>query len=131
MKFPADEKKLPLMLRQIEKWAGKTLSREQTARVLLVAEEALFNIIVYGYPLKEEKEKYIDLDYAEKDNAFMLKLTDAGVEFDPLIEGDYSLIKAPGGFGRIFIRHYTDSAAYERREGKNILRLFFRNVKDL
>ncbi len=128
--FPAAEDKIPEMLKCIEEWAGKTLTREKMATVRLVAEEALFNIVTYGYPLKPEGEKYVALACAAEKDVFMLQLTDGGVPFDPLADGDYSLTRAPGGFGRIFIRHYTDSAAYERRDGKNIMRLVFKNRRD-
>ncbi|MCD8175448.1 MAG: ATP-binding protein [Phascolarctobacterium sp.] len=90
----------------------KNAHQGKMATVRLVAGEALFNIVTYEYPLEPAWVKYVALAYAAEKDVFMLQLTDGGVPFDPLADWDYFLTRAPWGFGRIFIRHYTDSAVY-------------------
>ena len=92
----------------------------------LALEEAVSNVIMYAYPKGTEGTLSID----SKDSTGMLEftLTDSGTEFDPTLapKPDTSLgvdQRRIGGLGIYLLRSIMDDVTYERRDGKNILKM--------
>ncbi len=95
-----------------------------TAGVNLAIEEAVVNVMKYGYPEHERGDILLE---ATADNGVMsFELCDSGVAFDPTAApevdvNDYVQKRAIGGLGIHLIRHYMDTVSYKRHEGQNIL----------
>ena len=88
--------------------------------------ELVLNIINYSY--RKKKNSFISLDYDIKDDRITFLLTDTGVAFNPLEykpDGkDAGLQDRPiGGLGIMIARKSMDSISYERKDGKNRLKL--------
>jgi anti-sigma regulatory factor (Ser/Thr protein kinase) len=96
------------------------------AAVELVIEEAVTNIIRYGYeglPAREEPP-VIEIDLQLDLDEVQVQIVDDARPFDPLDSGGVllpdSLDEAQvGGLGLLMIRNTASSMAYERREGQN------------
>ena len=88
--------------------------------------ELVLNIINYAY--KKKKNSFISLDYDIKDDRLTFLLTDTGMAFNPLEYKpeniDAGLQDRPiGSLGIIIARKSMDSISYERKNGKNQLKL--------
>lgn len=127
-RFAATGQELPLVLAWIREESERLLPVPLAMRLQLAAEEAAVNIINYAYE-GLDGEKYLQLAFVEADNAVTLCLEDAGVGFDMLHAGAPPDAKAAlderraGGWGLVMLHKFTDTAAYERRDEKNILLL--------
>lgn len=125
--FKAAAEEIPAMLSCIEGWAGEVLSPKQLVRLLLAAEEACSNIVLYAYE-PEADERYLILACKVYNDSFSLKMIDGGRPFDPF-NGDFRNVTTkldtmkPGGFGRIFMKKFVDCATYRREQEQNVLRL--------
>lgn len=94
----------------------------------LAVEEAVVNICSYAYP---EGGGMIDVACFESPGSFVIELSDSGIPFDMLSlpdpdTGSAIEDRAVGGLGGYFIRKFSDASSYERRSGRNVLRLVFR-----
>lgn len=92
----------------------------------LVSEEALINIINYGYD-KESGELKIDCETVNNDTIF-IEISDTGSAFDPLKKEDPDITlplekRRVGGLGIFIIKNIMDTVDYKREDGKNILTL--------
>ena len=102
------------------------LSATDASAINLALEEAVTNVVLYAYP-KGQRGR-IDLDSTFVDGHLEFALSDSGVEFDPTkapdINVDASVEERPiGGLGIHLVRTIMDSVRYERKGGKNILRM--------
>lgn len=102
------------------------LSDTDASAINLALEEAVTNVVLYAYP-KGQRGR-IDLDSKYVDGHLEFALSDSGVEFDPTkapdINVDASVEERPiGGLGIHLVRTIMDSVRYERKGGKNILRM--------
>ena len=102
------------------------LSATDASAINLALEEAVTNVVLYAYP-KGQRGR-IDLDSKYVDGHLEFALSDSGVEFDPTkapdINVDASVEERPiGGLGIHLVRTIMDSVRYERKGGKNILRM--------
>ena len=108
-------------------WAERGWNPEDLARVNLVAEEALANVINYSHP--QDATERISLALKPLADGLMLTLTDAGQEFNPLQEAPEADItsgaeeRPVGGLGIYLIRQYAEALEYERLDNHNILRI--------
>lgn len=90
----------------------------------LVLEEALTNIISYGY---DDTEKHtIEIDFRKVDGELMITIIDDGHEYDPTLntEPDINLSaedRPIGGLGIFLIKKVMDNVEYQRKENKNYL----------
>ena len=92
----------------------------------LVLEEAVSNVILYGYP--KEKQQEIVLTANKSDKNLIFVLSDTGKEFDPTQAPDADVTLSAeerqiGGLGIFLFRQIMDEVKYQRRDGKNTLTL--------
>ncbi|HPI18994.1 MAG TPA: ATP-binding protein [Candidatus Kapabacteria bacterium] len=106
-----------------EKWEAVA---KHTFNINLALEEAVTNVINYAY--KDNNEHLIILDFSLEDSELKIKITDDGIEFNPLLKEDpnteLSLEERKiGGLGIFFVKKIMDNIEYERINNKNILTL--------
>jgi serine/threonine-protein kinase RsbW len=102
------------------------LSRKTINAVNLAVEELFTNIISYGYP--DDKEHVVTVSVRYEDGALLVRVEDDGMAFNPKRASDPDL-KCPleqskiGGLGIYLARKLMDEFEYERKGGKNIIRM--------
>ena len=105
------------------------VSDDMKMTVYLAAEEMFVNICSYAYDTPGKAEVRI----ARDDKGVSITLTDWGKPFDPTADlldiEEYDHDHAIGGLGRFLTFSVADSYRYEYSDGKNILYLFFKEVK--
>ena len=92
----------------------------------LAMEEAVVNVMDYAYP--EWTEGEVDIEAIADETQLHFTISDSGKPFDPTakeeVDTTLSAEERPiGGLGIHLIRQLMDNISYERRDGKNILRL--------
>jgi serine/threonine-protein kinase RsbW len=92
----------------------------------LAIEEIVTNTIKYGYDDTRKHEIVVCLELT--DNMLNIEICDDGKEFNPFNqpEPDISLRSDEppiGGLGVHFVRKMLDTCAYDRRDGRNIVKL--------
>jgi anti-sigma regulatory factor (Ser/Thr protein kinase) len=92
----------------------------------LAVEEMGTNIIKYGYD--DHGEHVIRLGAECDESVFRIRVEDDGHEFNPcqVPEPDSNLslqARTPGGWGISLVRRLVAGMDYERRDGRNLLRL--------
>lgn len=92
----------------------------QLLKIELAIEEALVNIISYGYA---DQTGYIEITCSTLEKGIRLVLRDQGIPFNPLANAKDPKPEEPGGYGLFFIRNIMDKIEYEREGNTNILRL--------
>jgi len=105
----------------------QAVAADEAARVLILLEELLTNLMKYGYPDRAEPgeaEIVLALDGARMEIEFI----DDGCAFDPLAAPAPNLDdpfedRQIGGLGLHILRSMTDEARYERRGDRNVIRL--------
>lgn len=110
------------------------LSEEIISDLKLVMEEAVSNIIFYGFKDGTVHEIIIKLEFSNK--FITICLEDQGQPFNPL---DYEGKKAgapleeydQGGMGLIIIKELMDEVQYEYQKGKNTLLMIKRITSEL
>lgn len=100
------------------------------AAVELVLEEAISNVIRYGYAGREPAAEppVIEIDLQIDMDEVQVLIVDDAKAFDPLDSGGVLLPETlddaqVGGLGLLMIRNTASSMAYERRDGHNRLLL--------
>jgi serine/threonine-protein kinase RsbW len=97
----------------------------EISKIELAAEEALVNIISYGYPVTSGK---IEI-FCERvnNNGLKIVIKDNGVPFNPLSNSKQFDPQAPvearavGGYGVFFIMKIMDEVEYNRVDNSNVL----------
>lgn len=105
--------------------ASSKFSPREILEAQLAAEEACTNIVSYAYPLGEGK---IHIASEVKGDMLIIDIEDSGVPFDivhykaelPFGEAKDRKI---GGLGIYLIRRLMNDLFYQRKDGKNMLRL--------
>lgn len=105
---------------------SKGLARHLVQTVTLGLEEAVTNILKYGYNDREEHQIEITLHLTG--SRLCLTIMDDGEEFNPLDHPQPDLAKSldhrePGGLGIFFLRNFFDKIHYQRKEKRNVLTL--------
>lgn len=120
--FPASMDKLHLMLKFVIDY-GKIIGfqNHHLLKLELAMEEALVNIISYGYIDRQDGQIEITCSTLEK--GIRIVIRDQGVAFNPVAEVTDPTPEHPGGYGLFFIRNIMDSIEYEREGDTNVLRL--------
>jgi serine/threonine-protein kinase RsbW len=124
-KMPASVESLHDLLTFITDEAKrKGFSEDARRRIELVAEEALVNVFMHGYPQNQGQVEVRCL--ASDDSSLTIEISDTGVSFNPLSLADPDLqpdlaTRKIGGMGVFLIRKMTDGVAYRREGNNNIL----------
>lgn len=120
--FPAKLDKLHNMLQFVIDYA-KTVNFDHNhlLKIELALEEALVNIINYGYA---KRHGFIEIHCGALDRGGVcIVLKDQGVAFNPLEQPDPSGHSDVGGYGLFLIRNVMDEIKYHRENETNILSL--------
>jgi len=129
-----DSLRLPAKLESLETFRsfvlqtikGWNITQEIVPKIELVLEEVLINIINYAYPT-EKGDMEVKCTLLNKDKLCFV-IQDCGKPFNPLtkdspdLRTDLSKRKI-GGLGIFLVRKMVDELDYQRKEGKNILKL--------
>jgi anti-sigma regulatory factor (Ser/Thr protein kinase) len=104
------------------------LSSDTAFAVRLCLEEAVANIVEHGFDSGAAAD--IGLSVERDDGRLRFEIVDAGRPFDPLAAPPPAAVErledAPeGGRGIALMRAFADHVGYERRAGRNLLRLGF------
>lgn len=107
-------------------WRESALPEEQIFPFELSLEEVFMNIAMHGG--RGDRPAAASIAFEHAGGEAILVVTDDGPAFDPLSlaapDTDLSIdARAVGGLGVFFIREMMDSVAYERCEGRNVLRM--------
>lgn len=98
---------------------------KQINQVDLVLEEAFVNVAHYAY----QENGYATIELEEKDTGLAITLIDEGKEFNPIEKEDPDITQNAddrqiGGLGIFLVKKLMTSVSYERKENKNILRMY-------
>lgn len=105
-------------------------------KVILAAEEALVNIISYGYQTEENGHIYISCEW-KSPPALVITIKDRGIPFNPLENLPPALPPAErllektdslGGYGIYLLKQLIDVVDYQRVKEENVLTLTKRIV---
>ena len=93
---------------------------------MLTIEEAVVNVMDYAYPPGTKGE--VDIEVKADADKLMFTISDNGVAFDPTAKAEVDTTLSAeerqiGGLGIHLVRHIMDNVEYERKDGRNILRL--------
>ena len=97
-----------------------------TMEMNLALEEAVVNVMSYGYP--EGTKGYVDISAQSDSSCLKFVISDTGKPFDPTEKEDVDTSvsadqRAIGGLGIFLVKKMMDSIKYEYRDGHNILTL--------
>ncbi|HCJ66311.1 MAG TPA: ATP-binding protein [Elusimicrobia bacterium] len=126
--FVAKMENLELMINFILVHARKQgFDEKMLGQIHLVAEEALVNVVNYGYPGKTGDIE-IACGPAEDKQGILIEIVDSGIPFNPLEkpEPDINLPleeRGIGGLGIFMIKKIMDKVTYKRENDKNFLSL--------
>ena len=103
------------------------IAADEAARILILLEELITNLMKYGYPDRAESGR-AEIVLALNGSRLEIEFIDDGCEFDPFAGPtpnlDGALEERPvGGLGLHILRSLTDEARYERRNDTNVIRL--------
>lgn len=92
----------------------------------LCLEEAVMNVVNYGFHDAEEHDIEVELRLDSKGDALLLRIVDDGTELDHTegAEPDLDAFledQAMGGLGFHLLRRYADDLSYYREDGRNHL----------
>lgn len=110
---------------QARQFLGNNAIDEHTlAAVELVLEEAVTNVLRYGWAPGSDAERVVEIDLQIDPEEVQVLVIDDGKPFDPLDEGAIVLPETldeaqVGGLGLLMIRNTASRLSYERREGRN------------
>jgi anti-sigma regulatory factor (Ser/Thr protein kinase) len=105
----------------------KGLESALAYKLALCLDELATNVISYGGTRRPEDRTKISVDVESQ--VLFASIEDAGPEFNPLLRSDPDLSAAVeerqvGGLGIYLVKKMMDGVEYERRDGRNILRMF-------
>jgi serine/threonine-protein kinase RsbW len=119
-------------MRQVDAFVAAFVSEQgiaadDAARVLILLEELLTNLVKYGYPDRAEPGR-AEIALALNGSRLEIEFIDDGCAFDPMAGPspnlDEPLEERPiGGLGLHLLRSLTEVVRYERRDNKNVIRL--------
>ena len=97
----------------------------------LVLEEALTNIILYGF--EDQNGHTIEIDFKKDENQLYITFVDDGIAYDPTTKEDPDISLSTedrpiGGLGIFLIKKIMDQVEYQRKENRNFLMLT-KNIK--
>lgn len=104
-------------------------SSAMIAKLKLIFDELMSNIVAYAYPDGAERDVEVRLEVVGA--RVVVRIADDGIPFNPLTAAppDTStplMQRVPGGLGIHLVRNLVDEASYERQDEKNVLTLGIR-----
>ena len=116
--------KLAAFVDEVCEWMG--FDPMLTMQLNLAIEEAVVNVMDYAYPPGTKGE--VDIEVKADADKLMFTISDNGVAFDPTAKAEVDTTLSAeerqiGGLGIHLVRHIMDHVEYERKDGRNILRL--------
>jgi anti-sigma regulatory factor (Ser/Thr protein kinase) len=113
-------------------------SAELIQDIHLVLEEAVSNIIFYGYPdALEDQAHRIDVDFTFEQHCLLLEIRDDAAAFDPLSAPEPDLDipfeeREIGGIGIHLVKSLMDELVYARIGHQNVLTMkkFLSNIDE-
>lgn len=114
----------------IDTIASLKLPDDTKIQLRFMAEEIFINICSYAYP---DSTGTADIVIESDSEKAEMTFTDTGIPFDPTQNirdiDDYDMENEIGGLGRYLTFTYADDSSYERKDGKNILKIikYFKN----
>ena len=116
--------KLAAFVDEVCEWMG--FDPMLTMQLNLAIEEAVVNLMDYAYPPGTKGE--VDIEVKADADKLMFTISDNGVAFDPTAKAEVDTTLSAeerqiGGLGIHLVRHIMDNVEYERKDGRNILRL--------
>ena len=116
--------KLAAFVDEVCEWMG--FDPMLTMQLNLAIEEAVVNVMDYAYPPGTKSE--VDIEVKADADKLMFTISDNGVAFDPTAKAEVDTTLSAeerqiGGLGIHLVRHIMDNVEYERKDGRNILRL--------
>ncbi len=127
--FPAKIEALYDMLAFVREEAERAgFAPPLISRIELACEEALVNIISYGYQNTPSKNATLEIECSPIDKGIKILLRDQGIAFNPLENQSRFNPKVDnencvGGYGVFFILNLMDEVTYSREDNFNILTL--------
>lgn len=127
--FPAKINALYDMLAFVREEAGLAgFSPQDIPKIELAAEEALVNIISYGYPTECAGNPSIEIESSYlASGGIRLQIRDQGIPYNPLENktgyNPASTDDNVGGYGIFFITNLMDEVTYAREQSTNLLTL--------
>lgn len=111
-----------------EEWG---LSVKLVISLNLVLEEALTNIILYGFD--DKNIHAIEICFKKTGDELNISIIDDGHEYDPTLKADPDITlsvedRPIGGLGILLIKKIMNKVEYHRKENKNYL-IFTKNIK--
>lgn len=103
------------------------IAADEAARILILLEELLTNLMKYGYPDRAEPGR-AEVALAFSGSRLEIEFIDDGCAFDPFAGPPPNLDepvedRPVGGLGLHLLRSLTDEVSYERRNDRNVIRL--------
>jgi anti-sigma regulatory factor (Ser/Thr protein kinase) len=107
--------------------AGHGIHGDDEARICLVLEELLTNLLKYGYRDRPQPG-FAEIQLELQGTALAIEFVDDGGPFDPFAQPPADLdqpleLRPAGGLGLNILRALTESASYRRSSGRNVLHL--------
>lgn len=111
-----------------EEWG---LSVKLVISLNLVLEEALTNIILYGFD--DKNIHAIEICFKKTGDELTISIIDDGHEYDPTLKADPDITlsvedRPVGGLGILLIKKIMNKVEYHRKENKNYL-ILTKNIK--
>ena len=105
---------------------SKSVSSHVIFAANLAIEEIVTNIVKYGYDDALKHEITLRLEVTE--NTLNIEICDDGREFNPFNQPEPGISLQPkdpniGGLGILFVRKMLDVCVYNRRDGRNTVKL--------
>jgi len=128
VKLRADDAAMGIIRNFITAFAvANRFAEDDRARVLIVAEEHVTNIVKYGYPPGADRGS-LEMKLSLEGERLIIDIADDGLAFDPFNQPDPDLDESledrpVGRLGLHLIKSLTDEARYDRIGERNVVRL--------
>ena len=125
--LPNDVQEVPQLAAFIEEVCESNgVDMMTTMQLNLALEEAVVNVMTYGYP--EGTKGYVDISALSESDCLTFVISDSGKPFDPTTKGEVDTTlpaeeRSIGGLGIHLVKQLMDSIQYEYKDGHNVLTL--------